>query len=137
MKRTRMVLLLVLMVGIVAFVPSALMHHKPNHPHGPTPTATPAPQLTAPILVSPPNGTTLGVGDVTFTWEPVPGAAYYHIQAGGIIDYWSLTEPSYTFNVTAGFIIYFPRLYWHVQAIDANGNQGPWSDYWVINFVNS
>jgi hypothetical protein len=63
------------------------------------------------------------------------------LQAGGgtsfdeqynIIEYWDLTEPSYTFNVTSRFLVYFPRLYWRVQAIDANNVQGPWSEVRVM-----
>ncbi|RPJ20216.1 MAG: hypothetical protein EHM33_28890 [Chloroflexi bacterium] len=112
------------------------------------PTRTPRPPsvgLTAPTLLAPANGTTVHTGNLTFAWTAVPGAARYHLQAAGgtafdqqynIIEYWSLTEPSYTFNVTPGFVVYFPRLYWRVQAIDANHVQGPWSEVWLVNLVS-
>jgi hypothetical protein len=57
-------------------------------------------------------------------------------QQYNIIERWSLTEPSYTFNVTSGFVVYFPRLYWRMQAIDANNVPGPWSEVWQFNLVS-
>src|SRR6266498_3226627 len=57
-------------------------------------------------------------------------------QTYNIIENWSLTESSYTFNVTPGFVVYFPRLYWRVQAIDANNVQGPSSEMWQFNLVS-
>lgn len=112
----------------------------------PTLTATQAPVgLVAPTLLTPANNVTLHPGNVTWSWTAVPGAARYHIQAGNgtafdqqynIIEYWDLTTTSWTFNVSSGFIFYFPHLYWRVQAIDANNNYGPWSEVRVINFVS-
>jgi hypothetical protein len=112
----------------------------------PHPTATSASvALTAPTLLSPANEATVHTGNLTWSWQPVPGAARYHLQAGNgtafdgqynIIDRWSLTEPSYTFNVTSGFVFYFRHLYWRVQAIDANGVAGPWSEVRVIHLVS-
>ncbi len=110
----------------------------------PTPTTAPA-GLTAPILLTPANNVTLHPGNVTWSWTAVQGAARYHIQAGNgtafdqqfnIIEYWDLTTTSWSFDVSSGFIFYFPHLYWRVQAIDANNNYGPWSEVRVINFVS-
>src|SRR5215211_2735206 len=65
----------------------------PAHP----PTATPV-RLTAPTLISPPNGATVS-GEVTLLWSAVPGAARYHLQAhlnpyhdeqSNIIEQWGL-----------------------------------------------
>jgi len=128
------------MLSMAAVVPYASASpdefHRRRTPT-PRPTATPVSvTLTAPTLLSPEDGATMHTGNLTFAWSPVPGAARYHIQAGGIIEYWGLTDTSYTFNVTPGFVVYFPRLYWRVQAIDANHVQGPWSEWHVINLVS-
>ena len=156
MNRIFFVITAALMLGMAAFAP-----HTPMSPEGVVTlkqTPTPAPvtpttpvkvttpvRLVAPTLLSPANGSTVHTGNVTFSWSAVPGAARYHLQAGSgtafdgqynIIEYWGLTSPSYTFNVTPGFVVYFPRLYWRVQAIDANNVQGPWSQVWQFNLVS-
>jgi hypothetical protein len=151
MKRILIVLATVLMLGMVAFAPyaPASSDEVAKSKRTPTPTAvkpTPSPvNLTAPVLLAPENGATIHTGNLTFSWSPVVGAARYHFQAGSgtafdqqfnILENWSLTEPSYTFNVTSGFVFYFPRLYWRVQAIDANNVQGPWSEVRVIYLVS-
>jgi len=149
MKRILIVLATLFLLGVAAFTPYAPTSDQAARPRRtPTPTAIPtaAPvTLTAPTLLSPANGSTVHSGDVTFSWTAVPGAAHYHIQAGlnpyfdgqyNIIEHWSLTEPLYTFNVTPGFVEYFPHLYWRVQAIDANNVQGPWSEVWLFNLVS-
>jgi hypothetical protein len=149
MKRILIVLATLFLLGVTAFTPYAPTSDQAARPRRtPTPTAIPTAvpgTLTAPTLLSPANGSTVHTGDVTFAWTAVPGAARYHIQAGSgtafdgqynIIERWSLTEPSYTFNVTSGFVTYFPRLYWRVQAIDANNLQGPWSEVWQFNLVS-
>jgi len=144
MKRILTILATVLMFGIVAYAPYGSPNPSEALPGRHTPTPAPV-TLTAPALLSPANGATIHPGNLVFSWTSVPGAARYHIQAGGstnfdesynIIEYWSLTSPSYTFNVTSGFIVYFPHLYWRVQAIDANNVQGPWSEVRTINLVN-
>jgi hypothetical protein len=135
MNRILIVFATVLMLGVVAFAPYA----SPSSDEAAKPRRTPTPRpvgLTAPTVVSPENGATVHTGNLTFRWSPVPGAARYHIQAGGIIENWGLTDTSYTFNVTPGFVTYYPRLYWRVQAIDANNVQGPWSEWWVIYLVS-
>ena len=135
---------MVLMFGVAAFAPYAPTSidevAKPRR----TPTAPPV-GLSAPTLLAPANGATVHTGNLTFSWTSVPGAARYDIQAAGstafdqqynIIEYWGLTQTSYTFNVTPGFVTYFPRLYWRVQTIDANNVQGPWSEVRVMYIVN-
>lgn len=143
MKTVFVVMATVLLLAASAFAPYAPASQNAARPRR---TPTPAPvTLTAPTLLTPANGSTVHTGDVTFSWTAVPGAARYHIQAAGgtafdqqynIIEYWGLTQPSYTFNVTSGFVTYFPRLYWRVQAIDANNVQGPWSQVWQFNLVS-
>src|SRR6266498_3377870 len=147
MKRIPIVLMIVLMLSMVAFVPSALTSanelqkarptpHKPTRTPTPLPTATSAPvQLTAPTLLSPPYGATVG-GQVTMKWSAVPGAARYHLQAGlntyfdgqfNIIEQWSLTDTSYTFTASPGYIVRFPRLYRRLHSIASTTVQGQWS----------
>jgi hypothetical protein len=150
MRWIGMISMMVVIVGFVAFASPAQTADR--RPRSPTPTPSRSthtsprtpPQLTAPTLISPANGTTLPTGELTFAWTAVPGAARYHIQAGlntyfdeqsNIIEYWSLTSPSYSFTITPGFVVYFPRLYWRVQAIDANNVQGPWSEVWKVSFT--
>lgn len=144
MKRIFLVVVAVLMLGMAAFAPYAPTFSDEAARPRRTPTPTPV-TLTAPSLLAPANGSTVHTGNLTFAWSAVPGAARYHLQAGGginfdetfnIIENWSLTEPSYTFNVTPGFVVYFPRLYWRVQAIDANNVQGPWSEVRIIYLVS-
>lgn len=144
MKRILLVLATVLMLGMAAFAPYAPASSDQVAKPRRTPTPTSG-NLTAPTLQSPDNGATIHTGTLTFSWAPVTGAARYHFQAGGgtafdqqynILENWSLTEPSYAFNVTSGFVVYFPRLYWRVQAIDANNVQGPWSEVRVIYLVS-
>ncbi len=159
MKRISIVFAIALMFSMAAFAPYAPSSSKPNeqllrprHTPTPTPTTAPAPTsttapagLTAPTLLTPANNVTLHPGNVTWSWTAVPGAVRYHIQAGNgtafdqqynIIEYWDLTTTSWSFDVSSGFIFYFPHLYWRVQAIDANNNYGPWSQVWVTNFVS-
>lgn len=146
MKRKFFVLVMVLVLSLASFVSYASAASDPSHRRPPTPTPTsPSTGLVAPTLLTPQNNVTLHPGTVTWSWTSVPGAARYHIQAGNgtafnqqynIIEYWGLTTTSYSFNVSSGFIVYFPHLYWRVQAIDANNVQGPWSEVRVINFVS-
>ena len=98
------------------------------------PGRNPRPALTAPPLVAPGNGAVLSPNP-TLSWSAVPGAARYHLQVNNIpifegtynkIENWGLSGTSYT--IMGYPEAYFPRLYWRVQAIDANGRQGPWSE---------
>lgn len=153
MIRPHITRLAAILVTLVAFALTLSMNaptvaaakRKPTPTPAPPPTATPAPvQLTAPTLVSPPNGATVS-GQVTFVWSAVPGVARYHLQAGlnpyhdgqsNIIDEWSLTDTSYSFYASPDFVSYFPHLYWRVQAIDANYVGGPWSEVWYFNLTS-
>jgi hypothetical protein len=57
----------------------------------------------------------------------VPGAAAYHIQAS-LVEFWGLSEPGYLF--LAHPEAYNPNVFWRVQAIGPNFEQGPWSPYY-------
>jgi hypothetical protein len=151
MKRIQIFLIITVMLSMLAFVPDTqrsqneLLRRKPTRTPTPLPTATSAPVvLTAPTLISPPQGATVS-GQVTFMWSAVPGATRYHLQAGlhpyfdqqyNIIEQSGLTEPSYSFYASPGFVFYFPHLYWRVRAIDANNVQGPWSEVGYFNLTN-
>lgn len=142
MKRLWMVLLMVLMLlAIVA--PTTYARNAQDDPsnHRP-PSGVPA----APTLVSPANGAIVPLGQVTLRWNPVPGAGCYYVQGGrgpnlgaqyNIIDRTCVTGTSYTFNVTSGFVFYFPTIYWHVSArttTGLDGVYGPWSQVWGMTF---
>jgi hypothetical protein len=147
MKRN-IVLMIGLMLSMLAFVPYSVrpqneLSQRKLEPAS-QPLAIPASvQLAAPTLLSPPNGATIS-GNITWTWNAVPGAACYQLQAGkgtnldaqyNIINRWCLTDTSYTFNVTPGFVVYFPHLHWRVRArttTDTNGTYGPWSEVWKV-----
>lgn len=142
MKRLWIVLLMGLMLlGIVAPTSYAQIAQDAPSNHR-RPTGVPA----APTLIAPSNGVVLPPGQITFRWNPVPGAGCYHLQAGrgpnhgaqyNIIDRTCITGTSFTFNVTSGFIFYFPTLYWHVRArttTGLDGVYGPWSQVWGITF---
>lgn len=136
-KRKFFVLMLVVMLSLGTFVPALaapeVSHRRP-----------PSGGLTAPALIAPANGVTVPLGNVTWSWNPVPGAVRYHLQGGrgpnldaqyNIIDRFNLTEPTYTFNITSGFRFYFPQIYWRVRAVDANNNPGPWSEVRVFTIA--
>jgi len=142
-----LVLFLVVMLSMASFVSFASASPDESHTTRRTPTPRPPAggALTAPTLIAPSNGTTVPLGNVTWRWNSVPGAARYHLQAGrgpnldaqyNIIDRYNLTEPSYTFNITSGFRFYFPQLYWRVRAIDANNVPGPWSQVWMFTIAS-
>ena len=131
MKRNVLVLMVIVMLSLASFVPGASAATDESH------RRPPAGGLAAPTLISPADGIIVPLGNVTWSWKPVPGAVRYQLQGGrganldaqyNIIDRLSLTEPTYTFNITSGFRFYFPQIYWRVRAFDANHNPGPWSE---------
>jgi hypothetical protein len=86
----------------------------------------------APILVSPANGTFItSTRRPTFTWEPVPGAVKYQIAisksptlASPMVDSAIVTTLSYT---PAGNLPTNVKLFWSVRIIKAVGNPGSWA----------
>ena len=92
----------------------------------------PPPPLSAPTLVSPPNGAIDQPTNITFNWNSVQSAAYYHFQLSTssafstlIADDSSLTQVSKTVNSLSNSTTY----YWRVNAYNS-GNTSPWSQVW-------
>lgn len=98
--------------------------------------------LTAPALIAPPNNVGHMWGQISYSWDAVPGADYYearswyYLNGGGqgtfTLSYPNLTTTSITPNSTivAGNGWEGKVIYWHVRAYDGaypNGTAGPWS----------
>lgn len=95
----------------------------------------------APVLTSPPNEAVLptspDVTDIVLDWEPVEGAATYHVQISPNGD-WANNVADQNLNVHG--TRYSPPVtldnghyYWRVRAKDAKGtapNEGAWSQEW-------
>jgi hypothetical protein len=153
MKRFSVLSILGLMVVCtLAAAPQDLLadqgqSHRPRPNPSPTPMSTPTPVpvvLTAPALISPPNGA-VASGQVTFMWSPVSGAACYEWEGGLTTNFGEqanlrsscMTDTSYTIALPWGFEQYWPHLYWHVHArdrldSDMTGRFGPWSETWLV-----
>jgi hypothetical protein len=122
----------------------------PTPTHSPPPPQPPA--LMAPVQSSPADGSVFNYypRTTTLTWQPVPGAAQYLVETEfcgnsganfqtclndenstgwvGPTSRGLVTDTTFTFN----FVGAQPGQ-WRVAAIDASGNQGPFSPWW--NFV--
>jgi hypothetical protein len=158
MKRMSVVSILGLMLlGTLAAAPQDLSanqgeSHRPRPKPSPTPASTPTPvpvELTAPTLISPPNGAVVS-GQVTFEWSPVRGAACYVWEGGLTTNFGEqsnlysscLTDTAYTILLPSGWEQYWPHLYWHVHArdrldSDITGRFGPWSETWLVYLTSS
>ena len=85
-----------------------------------------------PTLISPPDALSPPVADVVLAWDPVPGAATYHLQVSPngdwannlAFDATNVRSTRYSPPQTLDNGAYF----WRVQATDAAGNNGAWSD---------
>ena len=68
-----------------------------------------------------------------FSWEPKQGAKTYHLQVSANPDFSStiddVTQDGARFapTLTSDGYVNGGRLFWHVAAVDAEGNQGDWS----------
>ncbi len=68
-----------------------------------------------------------------FSWEPKQGAKTYHLQVSANPDFSStiddVTQDAARFapSLTSDGYVNGGRLFWHVAAVDAEGNQGDWS----------
>ena len=68
-----------------------------------------------------------------FSWEPKQGAKTYHLQVSANPDFSStiddVTQDAARFapTLTSDGYVNGGRLFWHVAAVDAEGNQGDWS----------
>ena len=93
----------------------------------------------APQLLSPADAS-IRLTHPFFAWAPVPGAEQYQIQIADnlafnspivntkIVNATSHTQPDWK---TANPDTFY---YWRVLAIDAQGNQSPWSSVWSFQF---
>lgn len=91
------------------------------HPHPSLSVTTPSPCAAAPTLTGPPDGQTVNVRTITFTWEAPPGCvpdgytvrinADYDPEAKPwIVDTgWAPTDYTYTFSTDGTY-------YWHIRA---------------------
>ncbi|MFH1567199.1 MAG: hypothetical protein ABIL09_04305 [Gemmatimonadota bacterium] len=98
--------------------------------------APPAPRLQGPADAAAVTGT-----QVAFAWEPVPGAADYHLRVGETPDLKWVVSPTFekltsrsasrgrpTWQVPEeGLLNPGQTYYWHVRARSAEGLWGPWS----------
>jgi hypothetical protein len=91
-----------------------------------------------PKLLSPHDGAEFNhyPRSVTLAWEGVPGASGYKLEIQFQGGHWApypikdLTTTTYTFD----FIGAQPGR-WRVWAVDAEGGEGPKSDWWVFRFT--
>ncbi|MEM2738450.1 MAG: CARDB domain-containing protein [Candidatus Bathyarchaeia archaeon] len=87
----------------------------------------------APSLVSPPNGASLSVSSVTFSWNSVSEATRYELYISGPVSYdiVDITGTSYTLSLSAS-----GSYTWKVRGYNSAG-YGPWSPSWsfTLNLV--
>lgn len=87
----------------------------------------------APVLISPPTGSSNVPLVTDFTWSNVPTANFYHIRimlnSGFIVD--SATVTGTTYTIPPGKLNIGTYYFWRVYAGNINGN-GPWSS--TFNF---
>jgi hypothetical protein len=98
----------------------------------PTPTATPT-TIAPPTLLSPRDRWLTSEREISFTWEPVLGAARYRIQIDTSSAFASthlisdtVTGKSYTATLDLG------TWYWHALSVDAAGGESAYSDTWRL-----
>ena len=87
--------------------------------------------VNSPVPISPPDGWVTEDTEITFTWNSVPEAASYRIQIDTVdtFDSPSLMEATVTsteYTATFGLGAW----YWHVLAIDGEGNESLYSSTW-------
>lgn len=91
-----------------------------------------------PTLSAPANNATVPLLQPTFTWVAVAGAAKYAIQ----INTAPLTDGTFaSYPTVANFKPATPlntgTNYWRVKAIDAAGNESPWSDTRIVKITSA
>jgi len=98
--------------------------------------------LTAPQPLAPANGSEFNQfpRKTTLKWSPVTGAVAYKVEA----EYqtpdtgeWSRATPSNEIKATE-YEFEFPGAQpgrWRVWAVDANGHEGPKSDWWTFRYT--
>lgn len=86
--------------------------------------------IAAPELTAPASGETGVSRTPTLQWEAVEGAASYHVQIAPNLVFGSIVEEKSgiaSLSFTASELEAERRYYWRVRAIDAKGNEGPFS----------
>ena len=92
-----------------------------------------------PQLLSPGNNS-IQLAYPFFAWTPAPGAEQYQIQIANNNSFSSPIVDTKLYNATQHTQPQWATAYadtdyyWHVRAIDAQNNYGPWSDVWSFRF---
>ena len=91
----------------------------------------------APKLQAPANNR-IHVSYPFFTWEPVPGAERYQILITDgdktVADELIYNANTYAYPGPWQSIVYGRDYFWQVRAVDARGNNTPWSEKWSFRF---
>jgi hypothetical protein len=85
----------------------------------------------SPMLVAPPNTTTLPITDIELRWNPVPGAASYLLQVNRNIDFsGQFVENRAVFSTHYSPLETYDNgsYHWRVAPIDVDGHQGEFSE---------
>ena len=89
-----------------------------------------------PVLTSPANAVLPAITDVTFVWNPVPGARSYQLQVSPNGDW----QNNKTLDVEVLSTRYSPpttlnnaSYFWRVRSRDAASNYGDWSAVWQFS----
>jgi hypothetical protein len=97
-----------------------------------------------PVLISPPDGSSLSSLTVPLSWEAVPGALDYEVQVdiapdfsgglpGGETISYMAGGTTATFNLISG-VSNNTTFYWRVRAVDESGTS-PWSEVWSFTVL--
>lgn len=93
-----------------------------------------APELSPPLLQNPRDAQPVTMGtEVTFSWEPVPGARRYECEIRQSDDDGKSRVTEYTDVTTATMTFDAPGNYsWRVRARNTEDAAGPWSESWEL-----
>ncbi|MFA7319767.1 MAG: chitobiase/beta-hexosaminidase C-terminal domain-containing protein, partial [Parcubacteria group bacterium] len=95
--------------------------------------------LLAPTLIAPENNSFVkGIPTLTNSWSSVPSAVKYeyesyHDEGMDNLRY----SDTYTETSKTADNVSDATFWWHVRAVDAAGNKGPWSDLWKVTIDNT
>ena len=95
--------------------------------------------VTAPVLISPSNGSATNQLDITFQWEALETAVSYMVQidTGDAFDSPSLIDTVVTGSQATVNLVAKGTYYWRVLAMDSQLNQSPWSVVWRLTIAES
>jgi len=110
-----------------------LYQYDQNGAPPPTPTPPPVVRPGKPTLTSPGNNATIAqTVEVTLAWNAATNAARYHIELWGG-PYSTMTPCDNTSATSCRIGTMYPGVMsWRVQAINASGQSGDWSDTWLF-----